>query len=603
MAIEPGIDQGAVVAHVVDEWTTWKAARSQYELELYETHRAFRSKHPTTRKIVPTRSNAFSPLPQKGAMNLHSQIMGGLFPHPEHFQVIPEFQADEKYADAALRELIYLLDYMGFYKEAATTVLQAIVAGTSVWSLGWENRFVPVTVGYANGWPIRQRRQSYGGPRLITRDIFNVLFDTHSHQPPEFVTRLSRTYRDHYYLKQMGEPGPGGYRIYENLEDLNEIRSYPEFGDDWRLERLESLGITDGDFNSPSAAGKVEIIERWGDFPLVVDGETQLFENYLAVVANRQTLLRFEPNPMHSGLIPLQLFGYQPSDIPQDVLGISALNGARGLGHLANAVLNGFMDLVAKMIRGQYKFLLTDRYFERDKWEDGTHALIGVSNMGNLDPILNDISLYNVAQVYGLLKQEYQEAIGSTDNLTSLKREVSATEYSGATSIASGRGRQIIKYMEQGFVEPFLYALLDFRRQYGPDEMVKRQVTDPKNPSKVDWREIPPAAFNAKFRIRSTGSGYIGMREERLQRLLMLIQVVGQLAPESQAEVSVRHIVRKVYQEFGYRDDDQILKGEDPVEELLREVEQRSAGGAGGGMGGAVGAGARPRSGALAPTR
>lgn len=600
MAIQPGVEPEAVVARVTDEWVTWKSAQSTHEQELFELHRAFRSKHPTTRKIVEARSNIFAPLPHKGAMNLHSQIMFGLFPHPEHFQIVPERSLDERFADAVQWELIYLLDLMRFYHEAAATVLQAIVYGTSWWSLGWDSRYRAVTAGYINGLPVRRRELSYDGPRLITRDTFNIVTATRSSEPADLIPRISRTYRDLSYLKRMAEPGPLGYRVYENVEELDNIRSYPEYGDDWRLERMESLGISESGFDTPAGAGKVEILERWGDIPILVDGEEVVFENYIAVVANRQTLLRFEPNPLRSGRIPLQGFGYQPSDIPGDVRGIGALQPGRGLGHMANAVLNGFLDLVAKMIRGQHKYLAFDRYFQPDKWEDGTNALIAVGHMENLQPIINDISLYNVAQVYGLLKQEYQEAIGSTENLTTLKAPVTATEYSGAASIASGRNRQIVKYMESGFVEPFLGQLIDFRRQYGPDEEVERFIRSRKDPQKGEWKKIPPKAFEAMFRIRSTGSGYIAMREERLQRLLTFIQVIGQLSPEAQAEVSMSHIIRRVYSEFGFRDDDQIFKGEDVIEQLLKDVSTR-AGAGGNGRSAAAGAAAGSR--VLAPTR
>jgi hypothetical protein len=557
-----------VVKRVADEeWRTWKDSRKEKEDLWYEILRAFHGKHPSSTVYPAGRSKRFVNLTHQATMNIHSHLMTTLFPHENFFQVVPENIEDEQYADQATSELLWLMRRMGFYDSASSTLLQNTLLGFSPYSMGWDTKWSFRTKKMLGLVPYRKPYKVFDGPKLITRDAFNCVWDIDASEDDDQSARISRTWRSLEYLKQMSEKGEGGYRVYEGLEELEEAGDFKEHGDDYKQERLSDVGINDADGPEKRNRGRVEILERWGDFEIELENETRVFRNYVIVIANRSVLIRFEPNPIESGRIPLQRVIFQKDCKPNDAYGIGAIEPGMGLQDATNKVLNQFMDLVRKQITGQHKYLATDPYFDPDNFEVSVDSMIPVGDMNNIMPILQDHNLFNIVQVYGLLKAEFEDVVGSVKNFTTPQFQKSATEINFVASIMAGRFKELIRHHESTFVTPLLEGLLDLRRQFGPEEQVQRQILGADG--QTSWKDVDAETFDREFSVKAIGSGYIAQREERLQRYTFLLQVLGTMKPEMlQAQglmVNIPHLVRKIYQEFGFRDDDQVLVKAEPV--------------------------------------
>ena len=550
-----GIDQVALVRHVTNEYETWRSDREDMESEWKEIYRAFKSKHPTTLKIPTGRSNRFVNLPEQAAYGLHSQISGGLMPHPEFFQLIPEDPKNEKYGDSVTSELMYQIDAMGLYGSVSRAILQAVLYGFSPVVISWDERIGMKTKGFIGLTPFRRPYTIYSGPKLTVCDSFNTYWDPHAEPEDPFAARLRRVWRSKHYLEERAKK-VDGYRIYENVDDVQTRADYPDASDDNLLERLFDKGLNDTEALKKVKTDRAEIIERWGNLDFVdSNGKLVHLENHVIVICNRTILLRCEPNPLETGRIPLVKMTYQEDVAPASVYPTGALGGARGIGDAANRVINQFIDLVSKMIKGQFKYKKGSR-FNPDDWEMSVDELIGVGNMDDLMPILHDMRLFNIVQLFGLLKAEYQDATGQMKNFTTPQYRKTATEVSAVASAMSARIREVVKHIESDFLMEVLTIMIDLTRQYGNKKKFSRSVRTSEGQK---WVEIDPKAFEKEFRIRAIGSGYIANREERLMHYNMFLQTLGQLPQELLAQINFPHIIRKIYAEFGFRDDDQVI--------------------------------------------
>lgn len=551
-----------VVARVVADQEAWSRARQDKEYVWKECLRAFLSQHPSTRIVTDGRSNRYIPLAHQGCMNIHSQLLTSLLPHPDFFQVVGETADDEEFADQVSLELSYLLDKMGFYTSASSIILQAIIFGTAPYSLTWETTWTRKTERLVGIIPIREWKKAYYGPRLVPLDLFNVWWDPTSNEHPTRVPVCMKSWRQKSVLKQMAKPGPSGYVAYSNIGQIQDKPSNTRLEDQSRTERAALQQISDDTVTAERHKGEAELIERWGDFPIEIDGEVRVLHNYLAVVANEGTLIRFEPNPISSGRIPINQVQYQKSPKPTDMYGIGAIEPALDVGDLANTVFNQFVDLVAKMVKGQHKYLATDPFFDPENWEMAVDQLIPVGVMDNLQPILNDIRLLNIVEVFGLLKAEHQDAMGSVKNYTQANYEKTATEVAHVAGIAAARYKELVRHFESTFIEQVLEQMVALRADFARDdgEVERRQVG---SDNKVSWEAVDPQAFERNFRIRGTGSGYIAQRELRIQQYILLLQTLGTIDPAMlQAHgiaVNIPEIIRLIYREFGHKNDSTIF--------------------------------------------
>lgn len=135
--------------------------------------------------------------------------------------------------------------------------------------------------------PIRK----YDGPEIVAGNIFDFVIDRNGND--EYALRINRYFKTKAYLKQMAEPDAMGYSLYQNVDSIQNTNPYTETSDGLRRQIDAEMGFYD------IPKDRVELLEAWGDFE--INGET--YHNHVLVVANRTTVLRFEPNPYSHGRI------------------------------------------------------------------------------------------------------------------------------------------------------------------------------------------------------------------------------------------------------------------------------------------------------------
>ncbi len=142
-------------------------------------------------------------------------------------------------------------------------------------------------------------------------------------------------------------------KIFRTFQTLDEIKSnnYNSF-ESKEAEDALILGMTASENKSYSPetgfkSGLVELLEYWGDIDL---GCGKILKNYLVVVAGRQTIVRFEPNPY----IECPFIYANLIENPSTKRGVSPLKSILALNEVATGVLNHQLDAYSLMVNPPY---------------------------------------------------------------------------------------------------------------------------------------------------------------------------------------------------------------------------------------------------------
>lgn len=630
--------EAKIVDYVMDTKKTLRDARQEREqiwmdcLEAYlgkfndEWNRAAEEDH---------RSARYLNLTWDGVENIVAQLMAMLFPNEDWFRALPGRRGgitmhDDEAADDVQVLLRYQHDEMRFKAEFRKLLKWLAITGNCPWSLSWTKTNAldyPAYVQAMQEWMAAQtaaanRHQqelaeygemvrmaemvgeelpprpemawidrppapealSYEGPKLTVGDPFNFLIDDRANDPRS-AFRVSTSWRTKAYLEAMAQRDESGWATYENLGGL---RDAGQVGDDDRgRNRLVASAFS---MQLPDK-NAVQLDQALGDFEMfvgdVADDRT-FMRNWICVVGNENTLLRFEQSHMWTGEPHVQMATLIP--VPGQIYGEGLVEPVLDQQDAINARHNQIIDAVAVSINPETKFI-NDGVFDPEDAQSGAGGLIPVGTLDNLQPLVRNLSGLPLSMSeMEVLKRDFQALMRAT-NPAMQDPNKSATATAREASITGGSLQEIARHVEDQALRTILEMQLAYNQQYLTEESAVRITQD----DQLLWRRVSPQSVRHKWDIRIVGSQNMLLREQRLMNLLQFVQLTGGNELLSMM-VNWPYMLRKVYRDLtGEEDADEAFLNSEELAAIAEQQMLAMQGGAGGQEGasvpGAVGGG------------
>jgi hypothetical protein len=318
------------------------------------------------------------------------------------------------------------------------------------------------------------------------------------------------------------------------------------------------MGFTD----NPKDA--IELLERWGDFVVETEeGEKKLFKNHVAVVANRKTLIRFEPNPNAHGLPPHQMFVLQPE--PAETYGKGVLEPALGIQDAINVRLNQVIEANALVVNPQY-LVRNDGTIDIDSFISAPGALHMVNDVNtSIAPLATPSNASLGFQEIGFLLAQFNEATNAMKAFTTADYQKSATEVAAMQGMANSRFAQMVKHIERTFVMIALRMQIQLNQQFMDEAMWIRVVNPTNVPPALDqfgqpkpvpaWdfvdangrMKVDPEQIQGEYDIYPMGAQWISNNQAAVGMFIQGLQTLGAI-PAAQEHIKWDNVAQFFFQ-------------------------------------------------------
>jgi hypothetical protein len=544
-----------LAASVSQDFRRWKQGRARLESKWRECWEAYlcdaQAMYTEPDAETTDRSRIVRPVLYEAVEAIHANLLNALFPANERFfTVAGKTEADHRQARLVEEFLRHKLDDAAFLEKYSLFLKQAIITGNSVAAVPWKRlhhtrrvdqpiTLFGVTIGYQK---VSQDEVVYNGPDFEVIDIFDFLMDPEatSFQESKIIRRVTRSLRE---LK--ANPA------YFNLDAVHTQASL-QSEDSNKNSRRKAFGLDNDITLEKPSDENITLLEAWGDFDL--DGTS--YRNYVCVVANHNTVIRFEPNPYDCGLKPFVFTSFIP--VPNELYGIGAIEKSLGLQHAINTLTNQKIDVISLSISNPFTYLINDDVFDPDTLVTRPGALIPVKSHDTLKPIqyLNNftVAFTEIAD----LKAEAQEATGALKYFTGADSQFqrTATEVNALVSGGSQKFSSFLSHLEHSSLEPFLRLVFEQARQFiNEPECLRISGSD----QGFEFKEIAPGILkevDCCFRI--DGSRGLIFREQELQAMTAFLEL-AEKNPALQGQINLTALYRKIYRRLGFTDETEIF--------------------------------------------
>ncbi len=549
--------QQTLAKSISGDYTRWKQSRSRLESKWRECWEAYlcdpKSLYAELEERQADRSQIVRPVLYEAVEAIHANLLNALFPANERFfSVIGKTEQNHRQAGMIEAFLRSKLEEASFIEKYALFLKQAVITGNTVAAVPWRQtrqtkqvhqpvHLFGVTVGTQK---ILRETLTYNGPDFETIDMFDFLIDPDAtdFEQAKVIRKVDRDLRE---LK--ANPA------YHNLTHLKlKTQEAQDINDSNKQSRRRAFGLDEPLPTADESMEKVSLLEAWGDF---IIGET-VYKNHVCVVANQDTVIRFEPNPYESGMKPFIFTTFIP--VPNEIYGIGAIEKSLGLQHAINTLTNQKLDVINLSINSPFTYLINDDVFDPDTLITRPGALIPVKSHDTLRPIqyLNNftVAFTEIAD----LKAEAQEATGALKYFTGADQESSrtATEVSALVQGGTQKFSSFLAHLEHTSLEPFLRMVLENARQFtGKPENLRicEQNGD------VSFQKIQPETLktcDCQFRI--DGSRSLLNKEQELKSITAFLRLV-ESSPALREQVNWLALYKKIYRRLGFNDEGEIF--------------------------------------------
>lgn len=613
--IDPEVNPQAVQRAVVETWTRLKQERIEKENIWEECWLAYNSKFGKGyQEVSQFKSRRYLPWSFKAIENGTAQAIQGVMPHDDWCKVLGRTPDDDK-AAKIMTSLLKWQHYRRNFKQKATMVIkQARIFGQAPWAINWKQDYIykpdldqhaanmaAYMVEQQSGAEARapqvpmQIHRSYDGPELEVGNIFNYVQERH-HLDIGYPLRIIRMTCSKAYLENEAIPNSFGWSKYENIDQIRSENTQNERSDTLIRGVEQQLGIS----NIP--VDGVELLIAMGDLTLKGDGENQTLRNYVAVVANRQTLIRCEPNPYAHGKCPWNMFVLVPD--PIEMYGKGDLENALGLQDIANVTANQVIEAAHRILNPEFSYV-QDGVFDEDEFVSRPGAAHPMAAQGNLQ-ILHKPDNTNLGfNQLQFLSGEFNEAANAMTHVAP-GDDPSATLTARIARNEDARTGQMIQHIYDSFLFPALQMEIDLNQQFMDEETWIRVIepaqvpaTDPLTGQPLPYPKyesegpapmrITPEDIQGDLDIYPVGADWIANQQQQVQQLSMIGQMAGAIPPAA-ATIDWAEYIRVCAEKMGIRDTDRFIKSPQRVayeqyqQQLAMQAEQaqQQQGGSGG---------------------
>lgn len=556
-----GEDQQQQLAQsVAGDFHRWKQSRIRLEDKWRECWEAYlcdvKALYTQPEEEQTGLSRVARPVLYEAVEAIHSNLLNALFPANERFfTVTGKTETDHQNAQMIEEFLRGKLEDANFIEKYALFLKQAVVTGNTVAAVPWKKtrqiRRVeqPITLfGVTVGYQKEVREETvYNGPEFEVLDIFDFLIDPDATEfrQAKVIHKVERSLRE---LKS----NPA-YSNLDNVQPLTDGFS-PDADDANKTSKRRAFGLDEPQSSGHEQRGdKVKLLEAWGDF--VIDD--QVFANYVCVVANENTVIRFEPNPYDCGLKPFIFTNFIP--VPNEIYGIGSIEKSLGLQHVINTLTNQKLDVINLSINNPFTYLINDDVFDPETFVTRPGALIPVKNHDTLRPI-QYLNNYTVAfNEIADLKSEIQEATGALKYFSGgdTSQGRTATEVNMLVNGGTQKFSSFLSHLEKTSLEPYLRIVFENAKQFICEPENLRVYS--KNGITQFKQVLPTLLKGADYCFHIDGSKGVLFKAQELQALTEFLQLV-ESNPSIQGQVNIPALFKKIYRRLGFTDETEIFQ-------------------------------------------
>jgi hypothetical protein len=555
-------EQQQLASSVMHNYQRWKQSRARLECKWRECWEAYlcdvKPLEAHSDDTSTDRSRIARPVLYEAVEAIHASLLNALFPANERFfTVLGKTEADHQQSKQIEEFIRTKLEEASFIEKYSLFLKQAVITGNTVAAVPWRTtkqtrrvsrpiRLFGITVGYEK---VVQEDVVYNGPDFEVLDIFDFLVDPDAtdFEYATVIRKVERTLQD-----LQANPS------YDNLHELQpkgDVGTDPDESN--KTSRRRSFGLDQPSQPEPSE-GKFKLLECWGDF---VVGDKH-YTNYVCVVANGHTVIRFEPNPYDCGMKPFIFTSFIP--VPNEIYGIGAIEKSLGLQHAINTLTNQKLDVINLSINSPFTYLINDDIFDPETLVTRPGALIPVKSHDTLQPIqyLNNftVAFTEIAD----LKAEAQEATGAFKYFVGgdSNQARSATEVNAIINGGSQKFSAFLAHLEHTSLEPFLKIVFENARQfiYEPECLCIGNYN-----GTLQFRKILPELLKStQCSFRIDGSKGLLRKEQELNAITTFLRLVNSNS-QLQHQVNMTALYKKIYRRLGFSDETEIFQEIHPV--------------------------------------
>jgi len=608
--IVKGTDPSHVIQFVVDKWTNLKLVRTEKENKWIACMRAYLCAFDDDWQDASkeaNRSSRYYSATYDAVETLHSQLMSMILPDDRWMYVEPAMYGRAEYDDDAAEEAFHLLRQQQheclYHQKISEAMKWLIITGNCPYTVGWRIEKAvnyPAYQAAMAEWeeknkaefaeyhktvaamevmrveaeragqppppppadfrvpepPAVSRDIAYEGPTIEIGDPFNFVIDPFS-PDPKHALRIRRIWVSKETLKQMTEKDDEGYSVYEDTDGLSEANRETA-ADDYLALQYRSFGL-----NVPINSG-VELLEASGTMEIpngAADGRS-VYVSFIATVANRVRLIRFEPTFLYSGELPTQLATY--NTVPGQVYGWGPIEPNLGLANLINVRVNQAVDIIAALVNPEYKMVADGVTDPRAKSAPGRRHLVG--QLDNLVPLDKDFRgvQFSMAEVDNLVR-EYRSMTRAITPMGGSTSE-SATKTALDANVVGTELGKIAQHIELVLIEASLNLFVQMDSQFMSKTRVAKKLQD----GKIEITEISPESIRG-WAIRAKGSKHFADRQEQI---INLAQFIGQHSMNQLTvpALNLLELMKKQYRLLGFHDEDKVFNDADRAQDILDQM-------------------------------
>ena len=537
----------------------------------------------------------------------HSAILSMLMPGDNWLGLEPSRAGHIEIDDEAAKDITSLLHQqhyqMGFRSDMSLLVKQAAITGNAPYSVGWRTESAvnyPAFEQAMQAWQVihkeaweqynremqawEQQAQlaqaqgspppprpsltapepppgnpelAYSGPSFETGSIFDYIIDPYSPDPTNPVV-FKRSWLSQSAFDALSTRNSYGYSAYENAEDVQRVERKSGQDASSELAMLSAFGL------EAPPGDAIEIIECWGTIETEKgNGEREAYTGFVGAIANRGSLVRFEPTYLWSGKSPHGMCKYR--DVPGQVYGIGALENVLGLQDLINVRVNQLIDIVSFAVNPEYKAI--DDGILEETFTSASSKVHWVGNLDNLVPLQKDLSGLGAAMAdVESLKQEFRNMVKSVGSNSGPSSESATKTRQSGMAIGSDLGK-IATYIEESTLTNIINLMIELNAQYLPEGTAVRMLED----GQPLIKQLSPEAIRKGWVCRVNGTRNTIDKQERLDKLMMFTQLVMG-SPLATSAVDLLELLKKIYEELDFGDAGTIFHDEGRANEILGEM-------------------------------
>jgi hypothetical protein len=540
--IKEGINQTVVAQEISGMWEDWTLARRLKERRWLECVKNYLVEIDEAKYDgFPWRSKVADTLSQETADSIASNLLNGLFPLDEKFFEL--LGQDDKGLEFAGPMQAYVergLAAAKLIESARPWVKQLAVIGNSPWIGSYRpvkpctrHRVRTVHAGSGKQTIAVQDTDSAHYEECVfeTLDAFDVVFNPATldlaESPIIRRMKLSRT-------------AVTRLKWAKNLNLLKDHASGApsEESDSFKRQRELAFGISDNpestDEHDPD---QIELLFAYGD--LEIEGE--LHRDMIAVVADREIVLRFERQPFWAGR-PIGWAGYDR--MWNTAYEKGPLEPLCGTQSLIDTFQNQKADVLNLIINGCFAYV-NDGIIDPDALWLRPGGFIEVGDIKNLQALQPSNNVALTYQELEMLRARAERSSGASrfDMGQAPGGRRTAYEANLIRSGGSSRANDVLRHLANGPMEQYVQWVV------GTTQQMKWR------PRSYLMPGLPNEALLGRYRANFTGADLTVMQQYMIQNIMMAFQVLSQ-SPEFSAAVKKDKLLKKLFRALKLDDPD-----------------------------------------------